>query len=164
MEGVTRISFEYVTAGMRSARTIINWAEVGRYLCGVDVADSRFKTFRKDRITSYADGAEALLSDPKPPPPALPKRVEDDRQHIIFTGFPKVQRTNLEDRAREADLRVCSTVTKSCMYLVAGPRAGRTKVERARELSAYILTEPQFHALLETGELPDDADDLLTDC
>lgn len=158
------IRFEYGTDATGAVRSITRWREIGKYLEGVDLQAGAFKTFRKDRVVRYLDGAEHLLSDPYPEPPRL-RRANDERAHIIFTGFAKTQRATLEAKAAAAGLRVCKTVTRGCLYLVAGPNAGSSKVADARSLSAYVLSENQFHRLLATGELPDELDALeLTDC
>ncbi len=164
---VVTMRFTYSIDPPGMIRELINWKESAKYIEGVDVSDHRVKTFRKDRVRDYLDGAAALLRDPWPEPALFevqPGRAPDLRTHIIFTGFAKVQRAALEARAEAAGMRVCKTVTKTCLYLVAGPNAGPSKVANARELNAYILNERQFHALLNTGELPDDPDSCLTDC
>ena len=46
------------------------------------------------------------------------------------------------------------TVTQSLRYLVTGPNAGPTKLQKAREQEDVILNTDQFHIVLETGELP----------
>lgn len=155
------ISFDYRKQNETccTKRTLTNWKEVGFYIEGVDITDHKVKTFRKDRVERYYDNAESWLSDPfGSPPPRLKKTKSDDRPHIIFTGFPQVQRAALEAKALENGLRVCSGVTKNCEYLVGGPNAGWKKISDARSAGAYILSESQFHELLATGELPDDPD------
>lgn len=152
------IRFEYVGDRLGKARSLISWRESGKYLQGIDIDDHGFRTFRKDRVARYLDGAEAVLLDPHPEPPVLVRKAVDPRPHIIFTGFAKVQRAALEANASASGMRVCKTVTPTCFYLVAGPNAGPTKVERARSLSAYILGEAQFFALVATGELPEQSD------
>lgn len=153
------IQFEYGNDQEGYCRTLLSWRESGKYLIGLDATDQRVKTFRKDRVRYYLDGADALLADPHPPTPRAQKSTLDAGPHVLFTGFAKVQRAVLEAKATAAGMRVCKTVTRSCLYLIAGPNAGPTKVEGARELSAFILKEDQFLALLRTGELPDDDDD-----
>lgn len=164
-----RIRFTYGIDSPGLVRELVNWDESAKYIKGVDLYDHRVKTFRKDRVRDYLDGAEARLNDPRPDPAVFRSdrdRAPELRPHILFTGFARVQRASLEARAEAAGMRVCKTVTLSCMYLVAGPNAGPTKVADARSKAAYILSEPQFHALLLTGELPDDPDHagLVTDC
>lgn len=161
------LRFTYGADAPGVIRELINWSESAKYIEGVDLTDHQVKTFRKDRVREYLDGAAALLRDPRPEPALFeirPGRSPDLRPHIIFTGFAKVQRAALETRAEAAGMRVCKTVTKTCLYLVAGPNAGPAKVADARELNAYILNEAQLHALLSSGELPDDPDSWLTDC
>ena len=157
-----RIRFTYGTDSVGMVRELVNWKESAKYIQGVDLSDHRVKTFRKDRVREYLDSAETWLQDPRPEPALFqPKRdrAQDLRPHIDFTGYAKVQRAALEARATDAGMQYKDSVTKSCMYLVAGPNAGPSKLEKARQQSAYILSETQFHALLLTGELPDNPDD-----
>lgn len=163
------IRFTYAMGAAGTVRELANWEEFPKYLVGVDLADHRVKTFRKDRVLEYLDGAAARLSEPFPEPAVFESDIArpiDQRPHVIFTGFAKVQRASLEARAEVAGMRVCKTVTLACMYLVAGPNAGPAKVADARAKSSYILSEPQFLALLGTGVLPDnpDVDGSQTDC
>lgn len=162
----TVLSFEYVNAaGEVSRRDLSKWQEVGYYVHGNQVDDGRFLTFRKDRITRYFDGCDALLDTPiAPAPPRLPRaesssapRPQDAKLEILFTGYPAVQRANLEALAAEAGLKVVQTVTTHLTFLCCGPNAGPAKVEKARAKNVYVFQEPDFKLLLQTGELPDAA-------
>lgn len=160
------IRFEYMRDPTGKVRTLVSWRETGKYIEGVDAADRRFKTFRKDLIARYLDGAEDLLGDPFPERASLPQKRKTAAPQILFTGFPSAQRAALEAKAVEAGLGICKSVTQACLYVVGGPNAGPTKVRKAREKGAYILDERQFHALLTTGELPESEEEaeLVTDC
>jgi hypothetical protein len=134
------------------------WKEVGCYIEGIDAAANKLKTFRKDRVVEYLGGAEALLDDPFCAPPPKPVKHHDDRPELLFTGFPSVQRANLERIADEAGFKVVQSVTQHLAYLCAGPNAGPAKVGASRAQGVFIVSEPQFRQLSETGELPDDDD------
>jgi len=86
--------------------------------------------------------------------PPKTKRHEKNGQQICFTGFSSIERKQLEIEAEEAHLEVVKTVTHSLRYLVTGPNAGPTKLQKAREQEVILLNADQFHAMLETGELP----------
>ena len=73
---------------------------------------------------------------------------------ICFTGFPAALRQELENEAEAANLDIVKSVTKSLRYLVAGPNAGPSKLAKAKEKEVVIMTQDQFHNMLETGELP----------
>lgn len=151
------IRFHYNGDPDGKIREVADWKESSKYLEGKDIADGVYKTFRKDRVLAYLDGAEGQLRDPNPEPPVFkPSAPPDQRPHIIFTGFLKQQRAALEVRAEAAGMRVCTKVTQRCLFLVKGDNAGPAKVAAARQLSAYILNEAQFDALLETGVVADD--------
>lgn len=161
----TPITFAYVNAaGTASERRLTEWAEVGFYLQGFDEAAQAIRTFRKDRITAYHDGAEALLADPFPGPPPSLSRSRAGQQsgnpaaaEILFTGFAAQARRDLEAAATAEGLKVVKSVTQHLVFLVAGPNAGPAKSEQARAQGVYIVSEPEFMILLETGELPDHA-------
>lgn len=155
----TVISFHYAGDAPDVVRRVLNWEEVGRYICGIDLADHRHKTFRKDRVATYLDGAAQWLVEPYSGPPAVIARaLPDGRPHVLFTGFDGAVRDELEAKAAAAGMSVRATVTKGLLYLVGGSRAGRTKLEKARAQECFILDEAQFHTLLETGEVPDRVD------
>lgn len=150
------ISFIYTGDAQGRVRVLENWEEVDLYISGFDIHAHGFRTFRKDRVITYLDATEALLTHPRtPPPPRLPKSPKDERPHILFTGFAAAHRAELEQQARDADLAVKKEVTRECRYLVVGSNAGPKKLEVAHERGACILTEEQFHVMLTTGELPE---------
>lgn len=147
--------------------SVIHWKESGRYIVGQCAASRMPRTYRKDRVVRYHNGAEQLLQDPfPPPPPSLERaagqsseRLRGDKSsgpEILFTGFPSVQRADLEQKAMNAGMHVVSSVTRGLSYICGGPNAGPTKLEKAREKGVWILNQPLFIRLLETGELPDD--------
>lgn len=158
MNDLLRIRYR-TQEGKEATYEVTHWTEVGRYIKGHSSGLPR--TFRKDRVLEYLDGAAAKLTDPFPPPPSLPARSTDDRPQILFTGFPAVQRSDLERRTADAGMKVCKTVTKGLEYLCYGPTAGPTKIEKSREQGVYLLSQAQLFQLLETGELPDDDHDWL---
>lgn len=149
-------------AGEMSHRALARFSESGHYVTGFDHAAGHVCTFRKDRVVEYLNGCEVLLATPFAPPPprvegrsGVVRRPPDLRPHILFTGFPAVQRAHLEAQCEPAGLRVVKTVTVGLAFLCAGPTAGPSKVAKARAQGTYIVREPELHALLETGELPD---------
>lgn len=154
------LRFAYVNSnGELSKRALKDWSEEGHYLKGYDLTVSGVRTFRKDRIVEYFDGAEAFLASPVGvSPPRLakgPRQPRDERPQILFTGFAAAQRAHLERLSDEAGLSVVKSVTVGLVFLCAGPNAGPKKVEQARRQLVYIVREPELMALLETGELPD---------
>lgn len=152
------ISFIYRPPGKDPQKhTLIpGWHESGFYLCGVDEASSHYKTFRKDRVVSYLDGAELRLALPTTPPPPKVKKGSSESVEILFTGFAAARRSTLEAQAEEVGMHICKTVTTNLTFLCTGPNAGPSKVEKARSQRVFIVSEAQFLALIETGELPDE--------
>jgi len=155
--------------GEQKEYSLTNWEEVGHYIEGTCVRAHAFRTFRKDRVVQYLYGGDSLLQDPKPsgPPPVraaskgtTPQRASD-RLEILFTGFPAAQRADLEQQASEAGLHVCKTVTQGLHFLCAGPNAGPSKIRKSRVQGSYIVNVGQLLVLLETGELPDEEQDVV---
>jgi len=145
------------TNGELSQREVTRWNEIGHYIKGFSVENNEIRTFRKDRIAEYLDGSDSFLQQPFTSLPVIPEinKPENLRPQILFTGFLKDLRSDLEQKASIAGMQVCQTVTKNLNYLCIGANAGPAKVEKARAQHVYILNEDQLHALLETGELID---------
>ncbi|MBK1686217.1 hypothetical protein CKO37_01685 [Rubrivivax gelatinosus] len=162
------MEFTYVSGhGRASVRRLTAWVETGHYIQGFDPEANQVLSFRKDRVVEYLRGREYLREPDAPPPPVVRRETPPGaRPAILFTGFAAVQRAHLERVAADAGLRVVKSVTRDLMFLVAGPNAGPTKVEGARELGSYIVSEPEFFELAQTGVLPDSAAEAgtATDC
>lgn len=155
------MEFRYTNAKGEDSTHLLNegWVEIGKYLEGYSLTAQGPRTFLIYRVTEYLNGSDRLLRDPfQNPPEKVSKQAATE---ILFTGFPAVQRARLEQIASAAGMKVVKSVTKSMCYLCAGPNAGPTKTQAARERGLFILTEPDLKALLETGELPDCAPDFL---
>lgn len=73
---------------------------------------------------------------------------------ILFTGFSANDRGDLEAGAEDAGLLVSKAITKSLHFVYAGPRAGATKLSKARAQGCTILSEDEFQQMLATGEVP----------
>lgn len=134
---------------------IPRWTENTRYIQGRSERDTLPRTFRKDRVLEYLEGADQLLFDlAKPAPEPVPRTQSDTRPQILFTGFKSADRARLESKATDHGFRVMKTAGKSLAVLCIGHNAGPTKVEAARETGAFIVTEEQLDHLLLTGEVP----------
>ncbi|MEH6490737.1 BRCT domain-containing protein [Halopseudomonas sp.] len=154
----TPIAFRYCDAkGANRTWILIWWTEKGAYICGGETSGSKPRTFRKDRVIEYLSGSAQLVDPFTPAPPRISKTTATDaRPQILFTGFAKQEKKDLEDKATEAGLRVVSGSTLALTFLCCGPNAGWRKVERARESGSFIMTAGQLSQLLESGVLPDD--------
>lgn len=73
---------------------------------------------------------------------------------ILFTGFPKDRRAELEALATSAGMVVRKTVTANLHLLCIGTNAGPSKIADAQQRGVMLLDETQFRHLLETGEVP----------
>lgn len=133
-------------AGEVSERMLLNWAEIGHYIKGHCTTKGSVLTFRKDRVSEYLNGSDALLGTPRSSPPPRPVRGApvDARPRIHFTGFASATRDAMQ------------TMANGITFLVCGPRAGALKIEKARAGGAFVVAQEHFTTLLETGELPDE--------
>lgn len=138
-------------SGTEKAWRVLHWKESGKYIQGIAAHDNKFRTFRKDRVVEYLDSSDLALLEPHPAPPPKVSQSPD----VLFTGFSKARRAELEAFAADHGLAVRKTVTKNLVFLCCGGNAGPKKVEAAREQGCYVLLEESFLAMLATGELPD---------
>lgn len=143
--------------GVEKTHRVIKWSEDGRYIQGFSETDGAFRTFLKFRVVRYLDGSDGSLVDPHPTPPPKPSNAVpvDDRPQIVFTGFPAVQRADLERRADQAGMRVVKSVTQNLTLICGGPNAGPSKLAKARSQGVITLRQDEFLLLCETGEIPD---------
>ena len=153
-QGILR--FIYTKASGETAEwTLTRWKENKVYIQGRTTTDTLPRTFRKDRVQKYLEGADQLLFDQAPPAPApAPRASADDRPRILFTGFKAADRQRLEAWAEGQGLRVMRSKSPLLSFLCIGANAGPSKVEAAREAGAFIVTEEELVWILETGELP----------
>jgi len=135
---------------------LTRWKENARYIQGRNEQDTLPRTFRKDRVVEYLEGAEQLLGDLAPPAPEpSPSKPTDTRPQILFSGFRQADRARLEQLADDNGMRVVKSPTKQLAVFCGGYNAGWSKIEEARERGAFILTEEQLLHLFETGEVPE---------
>lgn len=149
------LSFSYKDSkGRVSERELSHWKETTMYIQGRIGDDAFYRTFRKDRVLEYLQGAEYLLLDKAPPPPVFSRSLPTDaRGQILFTGFKAHERASLEALASAKGLQVVKTPTKGLMFLCTGYNAGWTKVKAAVEKGAFILSSAQLLEMLETGDI-----------
>lgn len=73
------------------------------------------------------------------------EQAEDSKPiEILFTGFSKTQRAELEELAESYDMTVRKSVTEGLNYLCAGPNAGPTKLTQAAESGVEIINLDEF--------------------
>lgn len=154
------IKFDYEDAkGNISTREVSQWKDDGWLLKGICSNDERRKTFRRDRIKAVHTEGDSLR------PISIPQHLVDqaitlikkrsDSLEILFTGFAKARRAQLEAAANESGMRVCKTVTVGLSFVCGGPTAGPTKLRNAQAKGIPVLDESDFLKLLETGEMPE---------
>ncbi len=147
------VVFMYEDAeGNLSTREVRPIIDDGVYLKGFCYAAGEQRTFRRDRILTVISG-EHLLRSATPMNPQ-PRRQAPKAIEILFTGFSEDDRQDLELDAELNDMRVRKSVTRNLTFVCAGPNAGPRKLAEARAQGCQILSEDEFHHLLETGEVP----------
>lgn len=155
---MAELQLRYCNAsGVVKKHTLKSWTERGHYITGFSEEDCGIRTFLKFRVMDYLNGTERALSTPHmPPPPRLqPRAHADSRAQILFTGFGKALRAQLEEQAERAGLKVVKTVTQGLALLCCGPNAGPTKMHDAQARGSITLDEAGFQRLCETGEIPE---------
>ncbi|WP_445672676.1 BRCT domain-containing protein [Pseudomonas inefficax] len=164
------IKFRYCDAkGVVTERELVQWSENSSYIQGRSSGDTFPKTFRKDRIEEFLLGEDLLLKDAAPPAPKpkpsdiaaaaamsnkAPKKASTGPNVILFTGFPTSYRSELEVLAEEYGMKVVKTPSKTLTFLCYGDNAGPSKVAKAQEAGAFIVSAEDFLNLIQTGELP----------
>lgn len=145
-------------SGEESERALMNWKETGVYVTGLCSDSHQVKTFRKDRVLQWHDGAATRLTDPHPAPPSL-KRAKDERWQVWFTCFSEAEKAEIQQLATAGGLKVVGSATLDLNILCIGP-SGRnpfSKIEQARARGAYIVSAQELLHFIEVGELPADA-------
>ena len=148
-----RLRFVYEDAkGNVSTRELTDWHDDGAYIEGYCHTAEDVRTFRRDRIVSVLEGEHLLR-------PLAPKLDQGGKgggaMEILFTGFPADERSTLEEDAESYGLVVRKTVTKNLDFVCAGPRAGSSKLAKARAQGCTILDEDDFWSLVEDGVMPE---------
>lgn len=142
-----------------------------QYLDGYCLDRNAMRTFRVDRILGEMTDAETgelvnvyrLLAgtDKRRHMDYAPPKAEfswseagEEFDHVeapttvLFTGFAKARKQELEAMAEAAGWEVRSTVSQSLDYLVCGPKAGPAKVSKANQLGLLMLDENKFQSLV----------------
>ncbi len=164
------IKFRYCDSkGVVTERELLQWSENSSYIQGRSSGDTFPKTFRKDRIVEFLLGEDLLLKDAAPPAPRpkpsdlaataamsnkAPRKSSNGPNVILFTGFSASYRSELELLAEGFGMKVLKTPSKSLTFLCYGDNAGPSKVAKAQEAGAFIISAGDFLNLLQTGELP----------
>lgn len=83
--------------------------------------------------------------------PPKTKRPDPSTHAICFTGFRPDDRERLEKLAEQAGYRVLTGVSARLKVLVTGEAPGPSKLEKARQQGATILSEAEFLAGISTN-------------
>lgn len=83
--------------------------------------------------------------------PPKTKRPKSSKPEICFTGFRPNDRTTMERLAEQHGYHVVTGVTVKLKVLVAGEAPGPSKLEKARQQGATILSAAEFLAEVSAG-------------
>lgn len=161
------ISFLYENAQGELSDRLVTVDQVGTsHFAGLCHAEGAERTFRFDRIQGHAT-LESTGELVKPcnlrdnlrgygEQELRRRRRSASKQgvEILFTGFRKERRLELEALAESSGMTVRKQVTENLDFLCGGYNAGPTKLAEARANGVTLLNEEQFENLLETGEVP----------
>ncbi|MGJ8518170.1 hypothetical protein [Carnimonas bestiolae] len=155
--------FKYIDSkGNLSLRKVDVVSRNSLYLSGYCYSDDEligFRTFRRDRIADFLSDSEFNeelgLLPAIPPADEIQKRSKSQGLSILFTGFKRERKHELEFAAVEAGLVVKkSSVSKSLDFICGGYNAGPSKLKQADEYGIVIFDEASFLEFLITGEVP----------
>ena len=136
----------------------------GSKLTVYDIEQSKMKTFKEVNVLSkcgsYEEAAEFASKEQKKFTKIPRTKTEvkwANREKLLeacFTGFPKVEKEELVQLAKENDIFIRTSVTKNLGILVCGKTAGWSKLEKAKELGiAIVYGSDGFRNFIETGEI-----------
>lgn len=157
------IRFAYVASGgeLTQRRVVVHQLD-GEYFQGRCLMRNATRTFRLDRVigdvTSEDSGevvsafewAAGLLHSPAPVVPdtcTTPAHPMGGKE-VLITGFAAAERARLEQMAIEAGMTLRKSVTQNLDFLVAGPRAGPSKLAKAQLQLVVVLTGSEFEAMV----------------
>jgi DNA ligase (NAD+) len=119
---------------------------------GPQIAESIHRFFRQDETKEVLRKLREEEVLPKGRAVSEARSAAFAGMSFVFTGtLQTMQRSEAEAKVRELGGSAAGSVSKSTTHLVAGEKAG-SKLEKARQLGAKVLTEQEFLALLEECE------------
>jgi DNA ligase (NAD+) len=113
---------------------------------GPQIATSVYIFFRQEQTQHLLEKLQAAGVQPRVP--AAPGEGPLAGQTFVFTGALNLPREDAEAMVRELGGKASSSVSKNTDYVVAGEKAG-SKLDKARSLNVPILTEEEFHQLID---------------
>lgn len=157
---MSNIIFDYCNAkGVASTHELERFTDDGWLLSGYCLRAAGPRTFRRDRISAFHEGGDQLIDAltiaPQYERPPRGERTPSDAIEVLFTGFSKVRRTELESLAKEGGVLVRKSVTVDLSFVCAGPNAGPSKIRRAQAQGVAVLDESDFLNMLATGAIPE---------
>lgn len=153
---------EYRNAyGETSSRRIKILKSRGAIFNAIDIEQSKYLTFRKDRIIKLENGAGNKIEFAYVPFTTDRTRIKQSEPRpnyngtICFTGFPASIKAELGEKAENIEFLVRKSVTKDLEYLCCGPNAGPKKIEKAQAAGIWLISLDEFYDLIDDGVIPD---------
>lgn len=147
--------------GSLGVRRVVDWIDHPTYIFGYCAATGDPKSFSKMRIVEWChdpigvhDPYVRLRAESEAAKAAAIAARKIRRPDILFTGFLKAHRAELESRAQESGLIVRKVVTRDLTVLVAGPNAGWAKLKKASQMGSAIISADDCEDLFKFGLLP----------
>ncbi len=117
---------------------------------GDAVADAFSDFFRERHNLDVLDALEAVLTIEDVAAPDTSSSPVAGKT-VVFTGtLETMSRSEAKARAEMLGAKVAGSVSKKTDYVIAGPGAG-SKAKKAEELGVTILSEAEWHALIDQG-------------
>lgn len=119
-------------AGEVSERMLLNWAEIGHYIKGHCTTKGSVLTFRKDRVSEYLNGSDALLGTPRCSPPPRPVRggPVDARPRSISQASPQQHAMPCRAKPTQLAYRSCRPWQTASLSSFVAPVLVRSRSRR----------------------------------
>ena len=133
------------------------------YIDAHDLTEEKVKTLKVSGVLSNHssfDDAEAEASSQQSNYEIIPRNKTgkvfantDKKFEVCFTGFPKAEKQELIELAKEKDMFVRTVVSSNLGLLVCGEKAGWSKLKKANQMGVpRVVGLEGFNNFMETGE------------
>lgn len=73
------------------------------------------------------------------------------QKSLVFTGKMQQSRTEMTKHAKSLGIKVLSSVTKQCDYLIIGENVGQSKLDKAKKLGVEVLDQRRYLEMVNQG-------------
>ena len=147
-----------------SARDIEVVHEDDDYIDAFCNTTAAYKTFKKDRVLTEVDDVNSgetqkIVANFQGQFSVISRgsgekwQNKSHKPEVCFTGFASKEKAELIAFAEAHDFFVRTDVSERLSFLVCGPTAGPSKLQKARSKGVLLLNRETFKHLAETGEI-----------